>query len=393
MKLTELNLHHFRNYDEAQVEFSPQINVLIGENAQGKTNLLESIYVLAMTRSHRTNNDRELIEFGKDAAQIRGTVQRELGSLKLELDIGKHGKKAKANHLEKARLSEYLGQLNVILFAPEDLALVKGAPTVRRRFIDMEFGQVSPKYLHDLTQYRDILKQRNRYLKQLQSHEAQDQLYLEVLSEQLAAVGGAIISQRVKFLSELEGYAQELHQSITQGRENLTFEYSSAVKDASTLTEVELSEALMDLYRQNQSKEIFQGTTLYGPHRDDVRFLINHKNVQTYGSQGQQRTTALSVKLAEIDLMKNQTGEYPILLLDDVLSELDGARQTHLLKTIQDKVQTFLTTPGLSDVARNLIKEPRIFHIRDGQIIPEKQAALKTEVFYPTKQDKTANKE
>lgn len=393
MKLTELNLHHFRNYDEAQVEFSPQINVLIGENAQGKTNLLESIYVLAMTRSHRTNNDRELIEFGKDAAQIKGTVQRELGSLKLELDIGKHGKKAKDNHLEKARLSEYLGQLNVILFAPEDLALVKGAPTVRRRFIDMEFGQVSPKYLHDLTQYRDILKQRNRYLKQLQSHEAQDQLYLEVLSEQLAAVGGAIISQRVKFLSELEGYAQELHQSITQGRENLTFEYSSAVKDASTLTEVELSEALMDLYRQNQSKEIFQGTTLYGPHRDDVRFLINHKNVQTYGSQGQQRTTALSVKLAEIDLMKNQTGEYPILLLDDVLSELDGARQTHLLKTIQDKVQTFLTTPGLSDVARNLIKEPRIFHIRDGQIIPEKQAALKTEVFYPTKQDKTANKE
>ncbi|OAQ08912.1 DNA replication/repair protein RecF [Ligilactobacillus aviarius] len=393
MKLTELNLHHFRNYDEAQVEFSPQINVLIGENAQGKTNLLESIYVLAMTRSHRTNNDRELIEFGKDAAQIKGTVQRELGSLKLELDIGKHGKKAKANHLEKARLSEYLGQLNVILFAPEDLALVKGAPTVRRRFIDMEFGQVSPKYLHDLTQYRDILKQRNRYLKQLQSHEAQDQLYLEVLSEQLAAVGGAIISQRVKFLSELEGYAQELHQSITQGRENLTFEYSSAVKDASTLTEVELSEALMDLYRQNQSKEIFQGTTLYGPHRDDVRFLINHKNVQTYGSQGQQRTTALSVKLAEIDLMKNQTGEYPILLLDDVLSELDGARQTHLLKTIQDKVQTFLTTPGLSDVARNLIKEPRIFHICDGQIIPEKQATLKTEVFYPTKQDKTANKE
>lgn len=393
MKLTELNLHHFRNYDEDQVEFSPQINVLIGENAQGKTNLLESIYVLAMTRSHRTNNDRELIEFGKDAAQIKGTVQRELGSLKLELDIGKHGKKAKANHLEKARLSEYLGQLNVILFAPEDLALVKGAPTVRRRFIDMEFGQVSPKYLHDLTQYRDILKQRNRYLKQLQSHEAQDQLYLEVLSEQLAAVGGAIISQRVKFLSELEGYAQELHQSITQGRENLTFEYSSAVNDASTLTEVELSEALMDLYLQNQSKEIFQGTTLYGPHRDDVRFLINHKNVQTYGSQGQQRTTALSVKLAEIDLMKNQTGEYPILLLDDVLSELDGARQTHLLKTIQDKVQTFLTTPGLSDVARNLIKEPRIFHIRDGQIIPEKQAALKTEVFYPTKQDKTANKE
>lgn len=381
MYLKNLQLHHFRNYADADVEFSPSINVLIGENAQGKTNLLESIYVLAMTRSHRTNNDKELIEFSQDASQVSGVVERQLGPLKLELDIGKRGKKAKANHIEKARLSEYLGQLNVILFAPEDLALVKGAPTVRRRFIDMEFGQISPKYLHDLTQYRSILKQRNRYLKQLQTKEADDKVYLDVLSEQLAAVGGAIITQRIKFLSELEKYAQQLHQSITQGRERLTFEYESAVKNADELSEIEAAQALMDLYTRNQQKEIFQGTTLYGVHRDDVRFLLNGKNVQTYGSQGQQRTTALSVKLAEIDLMKNQTGEYPILLLDDVLSELDGTRQTHLLKTIQDKVQTFLTTPGLSDVARNLIHEPKIFYIQDGKISTD--SALKTEIFYP----------
>lgn len=381
MYLKNLQLHHFRNYADADVEFSPSINVLIGENAQGKTNLLESIYVLAMTRSHRTNNDKELIEFSQDTSQVSGVVERQLGPLKLELDIGKRGKKAKANHIEKARLSEYLGQLNVILFAPEDLALVKGAPTVRRRFIDMEFGQISPKYLHDLTQYRSILKQRNRYLKQLQTKEADDKVYLDVLSEQLAAVGGAIITQRIKFLSELEKYAQQLHQSITQGRERLTFEYESAVKNADELSEIEAAQALMDLYTRNQQKEIFQGTTLYGVHRDDVRFLLNGKNVQTYGSQGQQRTTALSVKLAEIDLMKNQTGEYPILLLDDVLSELDGARQTHLLKTIQDKVQTFLTTPGLSDVARNLIHEPKIFYIQDGKISTD--SALKTEIFYP----------
>lgn len=381
MYLKNLQLHHFRNYADADVEFSPSINVLIGENAQGKTNLLESIYVLAMTRSHRTNNDKELIEFSQDASQVSGVVERQLGPLKLELDIGKRGKKAKANHIEKARLSEYLGQLNVILFAPEDLSLVKGAPTVRRRFIDMEFGQISPKYLHDLTQYRSILKQRNRYLKQLQTKEADDKVYLDVLSEQLAAVGGAIITQRIKFLSELEKYAQQLHQSITQGRERLTFEYESAVKNADELSEIEAAQALMDLYTRNQQKEIFQGTTLYGIHRDDVRFLLNGKNVQTYGSQGQQRTTALSVKLAEIDLMKNQTGEYPILLLDDVLSELDGTRQTHLLKTIQDKVQTFLTTPGLSDVARNLIHEPKIFYIQDGKISTD--SALKTEIFYP----------
>lgn len=368
MYLKNLKLHQFRNYDDITVDFSPAINVLIGENAQGKTNLLEAIYVLAMTRSHRANNDRELIEFSKDAAQITGTVERQLGSLKLELDIGKNGKKAKANHLEKARLSEYLGQLNVILFAPEDLALVKGSPAVRRRFIDMEFGQISPKYLHDLTQYRSVLKQRNRYLKQLQTKEADDRLYLEILSEQLATLGGAIISQRIAFLSKLEQYAQELHQSITQGREVLTFEYESSVKEAYKLNERELTQALLELYKRNQQREIFQGTTLYGVHRDDVKFLINDKNVQIYGSQGQQRTTALSVKLAEIDLMKEQIGEYPILLLDDVLSELDGTRQTHLLKTIQDKVQTFLTTPGLSDVARDLIYEPKIFHIENGNL-------------------------
>lgn len=383
-----MTLHHFRNYEEIEVKFSPRINVLIGQNAQGKTNLLESIYVLALTRSHRTNNDRELIEFKQDAAQIMGTVQRQYGPEKLEIDIGKHGKKAKVNHLEKARLSEYLGQLNVILFAPEDLALVKGAPMVRRRFIDMEFGQISPKYLHDLTQYRSVLRQRNRYLKQLQTHEAQDQLYLEVLSEQLAAIGGAVIKQRVQFLDELEEYAQILHRDITQEKEKLTFEYASTVKVQSAMTEMELSRSLMDMYQEHQAKEIFQGTTLYGPHRDDVRFLINQKNVQTYGSQGQQRTTALSVKLAEIDLMKKQTGEYPILLLDDVLSELDGARQTHLLKTIQDKVQTFLTTPGLSEIARNLILKPRIFHIEGGQILSEHQSKLKTEVFYPSKKDR-----
>lgn len=388
MELTELTLHHFRNYGKVKVKFSPQINILIGQNAQGKTNLLESIYVLALTRSHRTNNERELIEFKRDAAQIKGTVQRQYGPEKLEIDIGKHGKKAKINHLEKARLSEYLGQLNVILFAPEDLALVKGAPMIRRRFIDMEFGQISPKYLHDLTQYRSVLRQRNRYLKQLQTHEAQDKLYLEVLSEQLAAIGGAIIKQRLQFLNELEKYAQILHHDITQKKETLTFEYISTVKFQSAMTEMELSRALMDTYQEHQSKEIFQGTTLYGPHRDDVRFLINRKNVQIYGSQGQQRTTALSVKLAEIDLMKKQTGEYPILLLDDVLSELDGARQTHLLKTIQGKVQTFMTTPGLSEVARDLILEPRIFHIEDGQILSENHPKLETEVFYPLKKDK-----
>ncbi|MFT9096908.1 DNA replication/repair protein RecF [Liquorilactobacillus sp.] len=363
MYLKELTLKNFRNYYDISLEFSPQINILIGENAQGKTNLLEAIYVLAMARSHRTNNERELVNFTKEEASIQGTLERKLSKLKLELFLGKKGKKAKVNHLEQAKLSQYIGQMNVILFAPEDLALVKGAPAVRRKFIDMEFGQIDPHYLYNLSQYRVLLKQRNHYLKQLQLKQTKDLVLLEVLSDQIAAFGAEIIAKRITFLSELEKYAQDVQAQITEQKEELNFKYDTSVENIYEKDVKQLYVDLKKIYQNNQNKEIFQGSTLYGPHRDDVQFLINKKNVQIFGSQGQQRTTALAVKLAEIDLMKNETGEYPILLLDDVLSELDGARQTQLLRAIQERVQTFLTTPSMSEVTKRLIKDPKIFRI------------------------------
>ena len=293
--------------------------------------------------------------------------------------ISRKGKKAKVNYLEKARLSQYIGQLNVILFAPEDLALVKGAPSVRRRFIDMEFGQIDALYLHALTEYRAVLRQRNKYLKELQTKKATDKVYLEILSEQLSESGSQIIFKRLEFLQELEKYADKLHNQITQGKEHLQFQYESTLKEYQGKSVLELKQSLIEQYKTMMDKEIFQGTTLLGPHRDDIRFMLNDKNVQVYGSQGQQRTAALSVKLAEIDLMKEKTNEYPILLLDDVLSELDGARQTHLLKTIQNKVQTFLTTPGLSDVAQQLINKPKIFRIDNGKITEENSFTIEEE--------------
>ncbi|KRN32114.1 DNA replication/repair protein RecF [Liquorilactobacillus mali] len=371
MYLKELLLKNFRNYCDVDLEFSPQINVLIGENAQGKTNLLEAIYVLAMARSHRTNNERELVNFAEDEALIQGTLERKLSKLKLELFLGKKGKKAKVNHLEQAKLSQYIGQMNVILFAPEDLAIVKGSPAVRRKFIDMEFGQIDAHYLYNLSQYRVLLKQRNHYLKQLQLKQAKDLVLLEVLSDQLAAFGAEIIAKRIIFLSELEEYAQIVQAQITEEKEELNFKYETSVEDVYKKDVKQIYADLKKLYQSNQNKEIFQGSTLYGPHRDDVQFLINKKNVQVFGSQGQQRTTALAVKLAEIDVMKNETDEYPILLLDDVLSELDGARQTQLLRAIQDRVQTFLTTPSMSEITRKLIKDPKVFRINAGKITAE----------------------
>ena len=383
MYLEKLKLRHFRNYHEQELEFSPHINILIGENAQGKTNLLEAIYVLAMARSHRTANDRELIEFeGKEGAFIEGRVQKHLGSVRLSLALTKQGKKARVNQLEQTRLSQYIGNLNVILFAPEDLALVKGSPAVRRRFVDMEFGQIDAAYLHELTKYRTILKNRNSYLKQLQQKKADDRIYLEVLTAQLVKAGAFILEKRCYFLAQLEQYAAKIQTQISQDKEQLKIEYKTSIHDQiQKLSRTEIEACYTQTFQKYVDKEIFQGTTLIGPHRDDVLFKVNGKNVQIYGSQGQKRTTALAVKLAEIDLMHDQTGEYPVLLLDDVLSELDGKRQTHLLKAIQDKVQTFLTTPALNDVAKKIIKEPKMFYIHKGQI--ETGDKTKTQIFYP----------
>ncbi|KRM59918.1 hypothetical protein C5L31_000075 [Secundilactobacillus malefermentans] len=372
MYLKNMSLHHFRNYEAIDVTFKNGINILLGENAQGKTNLLEAIYFLALTRSHRTNSDRELISWDAEAAQVVGRVQKQTTSVPLEIDLGKSGKRAKINHLEQAKLSQYIGQLNVILFAPEDLSLVKGSPQVRRRFIDMEFGQMNSRYLYNLSQYRTILKQRNRYLKELRSHKESDLVFLDVLSDQLAAYGAEIIWERLKLLKELEHWAAEVHQEISQGSERLTFRYITPLEKEQLVSTDTIYEGLKKLFEEKREKELFQRTTLFGPHRDDLQFFVNDKNVSTYGSQGQQRTAALSVKLAEIDLMKAETGEYPVLLLDDVLSELDDNRQTHLLTAIQDKVQTFLTTTSLSGVARQLIHDPKVFHIETGKLVEEK---------------------
>ncbi|ARW20767.1 DNA replication and repair protein RecF [Pediococcus pentosaceus] len=373
MYLKTLELHNFRNYADLVVEFGSGINVLLGKNAQGKTNLLESIYFLALTRSHRTNSDRDLISWKTKAARVSGSVQKEHTVTPLEINLSSKGKNAKVNHLEQSRLSQYVGQLNVILFAPEDLSIVKGSPAVRRKFIDMEFGQMSSKYLYNSAQYRSVLKQRNQYIKQLQFNPKGDQVYLDVLSDQLAAHGAEIIFQRIQFLKKLEKWSQEVHKEISQGKEKLSFQYVSPISSDQADTTEKIYAALQALFQKQREKELQQGKTLVGPHLDDVRFMVNDKNVSTFGSQGQQRTTALSVKLAEIDLMKEETGEYPVLLLDDVLSELDDSRQTHLLTAIQNKVQTFITTTSLSGVAQQLINEPHVFNIDHGVLMQSKE--------------------
>lgn len=371
MILQELSLQHFRNYDNLHVTFSPNINIFIGKNAQGKTNLLEAIHVLALTKSHRTSRDRELIQWQEKQAFISGIIQKRIDKVPLEIQINPSGKRVKVNHLYQSRLSSYVGNLNVVLFAPEDLNLVKGAPQARRQFMNVEFGQMSNSYLYNVSRYRALLQQRNQYLKQLRSGGQHDRVLLSVLSDQLAKFGASVSLSRFKLLQQLEKWAQQLHQEISFQKERLALEYVTQLQIDQNSNEEQVEHQLRKLYDDNLDREITLGTTLSGPQRDDIRFMVNGQNVQHFGSQGQQRTAALAIKLAEIDLMKDQTGEYPLLLLDDVLSELDKTRQTHLLTAIQDKVQTFLTTTSLSGVARQLIKEPTIFDISNGKLSKE----------------------
>ncbi|MBB5355568.1 DNA replication and repair protein RecF [Anoxybacillus mongoliensis] len=369
MFLEQLTLKNYRNYEQGCWQFQNKVNVILGENAQGKTNIMESIYVLSMAKSHRTTNDKDLIRWDKDYAKIEGKVGKKNGPIFLQLTVSKKGKKAKLNYIEQAKLSSYVGHMNVVMFAPEDLNLVKGSPQIRRRFIDMEIGQVSPVYMHELGQYQKVLQQRNQYLKLLQSKKQTDEKFLDVLTEQLVELAVKITLKRYEFIELLQTWAKPIHAEISRGHEQLAIHYCPSVDVLDKQQWSRIVEVYNDKFTQIKTKEIERGTTLIGPHRDDLSFTINGKDVQTFGSQGQQRTTALSLKLAEIDLIFSEIGEYPILLLDDVLSELDDFRQTHLLNAIQGKVQTFVTTTSIDGIEHRVVRDADVYEVVSGQMM------------------------
>ncbi len=366
--IEELALKNYRNYKSVEVTFENKVNVILGENAQGKTNVMEAIFVLAMVKSHRTSNDKDLIRWDEEYAKIEGRIHKNNGILPLQLVISKKGKKAKYNHIEQQKLSQYVGNMNIVMFAPEDLHLVKGSPQVRRRFINMEIGQVSPLYLHDLNQYQKILQQRNHYLKKLQLNRSKSDPMLDVLTEQLVEAAAKILIKRYEFLELLQKWAEPIHRGISRGLESLQIDYKPSVDVSEDVSLSKMVKSLTEKFVKIKEKEIERGMTLAGPHRDDLAFYVNGKDVQTFGSQGQQRTTALSLKLAEIELIYAETGEYPILLLDDVLSELDDYRQSHLLNTIKGKVQTFVTTTSVDGLDHSTLDEASTYQVVSGEL-------------------------
>lgn len=366
--IQDIRLTNYRNYDSLHLSFEDKVNVIIGENAQGKTNLLESIFVLAMAKSHRTSNDKELIRFQADYGKIEGTLHTKNSNLHLQLAVSKKGKKAKINHLEQQKLSQYIGHMNVVMFAPEDLNLVKGSPQVRRRFLDMELGQIAPVYLYELSQYQKVLTQRNHYLKKMQGDRKIDDTMLDVFTIQLLEHGAKILKKRYEFLYLLQNWAEPIHKGISRGLETLKIQYKPSIHVCENMDLSKIKEVYYEHFQEVKEREKMRGTTLIGPHRDDLAFIVNDRDVQTYGSQGQQRTTALSLKLAEIELIKSEVNEYPILLLDDVLSELDDYRQSHLLNTIQGKVQTFVTTTSVDGIDHETLRQAKSIRVTDGKV-------------------------
>jgi len=359
----KLSLENFRNYAKVQIEFTKNINIVVGNNAQGKTSLIEGIYVLSTTKSHRTAKDAQLINFDQDFAKLCAVVSApNEDKVSLSLSIAKKGKTAKYNDIPALRLSEYVGKLKTVFFAPEDLELIKGTPATRRRFLNMEIGQLDVLYLHHLTAYNKLLKQRNEHLKNYTESKS-DQLMLEVLTEALLPHLAYLLQKRVWFLKLLESFARQVHAFVTKSQEDITFEYVNSMRTAE-ITE----EALMLKFEALYANDKRMRLTTIGAHRDDFLIYLSQISAHEFASQGQQRTAILSIKLAEVDLIYAQTGIYPVLLLDDVLSELDTSRQVKLLASTKHKTQTFITTTSTLGIDQEIIDLADVFVIDDWEI-------------------------
>ncbi len=358
MIIESIELHNFRNYENLNLKFDSGTNIFYGDNAQGKTNILESVYVSSTTKSHKGSKDREMIRFGEEESHIRTVVRK--GDLTYRIDMHLRQNKTKAiaiNGVPIRKASELFGIVNIIFFSPEDLSIIKSSPQVRRRFMDAELCQLDKMYLHNLSNYNKVLLNRNKLLKDISFNPAlKDTLF--VWDEQLVKYGIQIIERRNKFIDDLNVILKYIHFKLSGGKEDLYIKYVPSVESENFQKEI----------KNNTANDIFRKMTTCGPHRDDLCFYINDMDIHKFGSQGQQRTSALSLKMAEIELVKQVIHDMPILLLDDVLSELDKNRQNQLLNSI-DHVQTLITCTGLDEFVNDRFRIDKINKVVNGTVI------------------------
>ncbi len=362
MFVKSLDLENFRNYSSLHVDFDDDTNIFYGDNAQGKTNILEAVYLGGTTKSHKGSRDRDMIAFHQEESHIRMIVHKGNVSHKIDMHLKKNKTKGIAvDGIPIKKAAELFGIVNIVFFSPEDLNIIKNGPSERRRFMDLELCQLDKIYLHNLTNYNKIIIQRNKLLKDISFHpEWMDTL--EVWDMQLAGYGAKLIKRRGLFAEQLREIAGDIHESLTGGKERLDIFYEPNVTP----------DLFYEQLKRDREKDIRYKMTCSGPHRDDLCMKVRDVDIRRFGSQGQQRTSALTLKLSEIELVKKLIKDTPVLLLDDVLSELDSSRQNYLLNSIHD-IQTLITCTGLDEFINNRFTINRIFRVEEGTVTTQNE--------------------
>ena len=369
MHIESINLTNFRNYEKLDFHPSSGLNVLVGMNAQGKSGVLEAIYFLATSKSHRTSRDLDLIRLGQDMARACAHIKRVVRNDEtVEIILSKAEKKTvKINGVKHPKIGDIVGQLNAVIFSNSDIDMVKGDPSRRRRFLNLEISQVTPQYVYALGRYKRVLDQRNNLLREIKNGTGRVDA-LGIWDDQLALYGATILSRRAKFVDYLAGAASRVFSSLTGESETLGVTYKPNLQTSATDSEEDIVERFARALAGKREYDLMRATTTVGPHRDDIVFSVNNLSAREYASQGQQRTVAISLKLAEIELMEEYIAEPPIVLLDDVMAELDESRRTHILELTVGRCQTFITTTHISELDTGLISDGSIFEVSSGTV-------------------------
>lgn len=368
MIIRNIKLKNFRNYENLDFVLNNRLNIIIGNNAQGKTNILESIYFLSLTKSFFAVNDKVVIKKNCLYARIDGIITSNNGCNNLSILVNNCGKYLKIGNKEIKKSSDYLGYLKVILFSPDNIRLLKEGPSIRRRFLNIEISQLSKRYILILNQFNDLLKQRNEYLKNIRNSLV-DKDYMLILNQKFAELAYHIYNFRNDFIVEINKRIKDIYKSIIN-IDNIEIKYITDIKlnDKETMIN-----EIIDRLDRNYDKEILYGSTLIGPQRDDFCILLNGNDISSYGSQGQMRIAILSVKLSEIDIIFNKFGEYPVILLDDIFSELDVDKRNKLIKYLNCDKQVIITTTDIENINEELVNNAKLFKIDNGKVIETRE--------------------
>lgn len=363
MQIKNIEIKNFRNYKDLVVDFNDKVNIIMGKNAQGKTNLIEAVYLTSIGRSFRTSHDNELIKFDENEAYVKALAEKELIDTKVEISINRQSKKfIKKDGKRINKTSQLLKNIIIVIFSPEDLRIVKDEPEKRRKFIDSQLAQIKPAYYNCLESYKKILSQRNVYLKE----DKIESSILDVWDIQLIKYGAKLMQLRKEFIDKISEYSSKIHSKISNGTEELVIKYDPNIDYVREIRKQE--EIIENVLVASRENDLRQRTTSKGPHKDDIQFYINGVNARKFASQGQQRTCALSLKLAELDFIKEETGENGILLLDDVMSELDSMRREYLIRALRNN-QIFITTTDIDEGMAAAYDKAKIIQIENGKII------------------------